>query len=112
MRILVCGSRSFANRTYAKSVLMAYPATTTIVHGGARGADSLAGEVAKELGMTVEVYPADWDGLGKRAGYVRNKQMVDSKPDLVIAFWNGVSKGTKHTIDLATAAGIPVEVYS
>lgn len=78
-----------------------------ILHGGARGADRLADIIARALGFEVEVYPADWT-LGKYAGILRNLEMLDSKPDLVIAFWDGSSRGTKHTMDAAFKRGIPV----
>ena len=50
------------------------------------------------------IYPADWLNLGKRAGYVRNTDIVKNS-DMIIAFWDGKSKGTKHTIGLAQKMG-------
>jgi hypothetical protein len=56
-------------------------------------------------------FPADWGTFGKRAGPIRNKQMLEEgKPDLVIAFWDGNSPGTKNMIDQAQAKGISVKV--
>ncbi len=61
------------------------PGSTTILHGGARGADQLASRIAARLGYAVEVYEADWS-TGRRAGPDRNLRMLDAKPDLVLAF--------------------------
>ena len=55
-------------------------------------------------------FPADWDTYGKQAGFIRNIQMLDEKPDLVIAFQKNASRGTQHTINEARKRGIPVEV--
>lgn len=68
--------------------------------GGAKGADSLAERFAKENNIETMIFPADWDKYGKNAGYIRNKDII-SNSDIVIAFWDGKSKGTKISIDLA-----------
>jgi len=75
-----------------------------VVSGGAPGADSLAEKWAKENKKMLTIYPADWLNLGKRAGYVRNTDIVKNS-DMIIAFWDGKSKGTKHTIGLAQKMG-------
>jgi hypothetical protein len=75
-----------------------------VVSGGAPGADSLAEKWAKENKKMLTIYPADWLNLGKRAGYVRNTDIVKNS-DMIIAFWDGNSKGTKHTIGLAQKMG-------
>jgi hypothetical protein len=108
MRILVCGGRDFNDYTLLSTTLNPYiHDDVTIVHGAAPGADSLAGRWAKDQGFVTETYPADWNKYGKRAGYIRNVQMLnEGKPDLVIAFPGG--KGTQMMINLAEAAGVPV----
>lgn len=73
----------------------------------ARGADSLAVQWARGYKITVEAYPARWSVYGKKAGYIRNKEMLDEgKPDLVVAFPGG--KGTSMMIELARKAGVRV----
>lgn len=121
MRVLVCGSRYF-RQPLAASAAVAFRLDklqkeadilrieVEIYHGDAQGADRWAATVAATKGMKVRAFPADWESYGKRAGYLRNIEMLDGKPDLVLAFWNGISKGTKHTIDEAMKRGIPVEV--
>lgn len=85
-----------------------------IVHGGAIGADSIAAQYAEYRGLETKVFLPDWEGLGKKAGFVRNKEMIDfiSKyPDKgCVVFWDGESKGTAHTIKLAKEYGIPLRV--
>ena len=81
----------------------------TIISGGARGADRLGEEYADNDGHPLEVYPADWDRYGKRAGYLRNEEMA-KQADTLLAFWDGESKGTKHMIDIALREGLNVVV--
>jgi len=64
------------------------------------------------LGVQADRWPADWAGLGKRAGYVRNVAMVQAEPtaDVCVAFIRDLSKGASNCADLAERAGIPVQV--
>ncbi len=110
LRVLVTGSRTWTDATKVAQTLAGHPRGTVFVHGAARGADQLAGDIAHGLGYDVEEYPADWRGKGKRAGIIRNLQMLDTGPDKVIAFWDGQSTGTRHTITEACQRGIPVKV--
>lgn len=112
MMVLVCGSRDWDDERSIMLRLVALPRDTTIIHGGARGADQIADRLAKIIGFTVRVIPAEWDKHGRAAGPIRNRAMVDERPDLVVAFQRGASRGTQHTIDIARARGIPVEVHS
>lgn len=110
MRVLICGSRSWDDIQTIRMRLVTLPPDTVIVHGAAPGADTIAGMLATDFGFTVEAHPADWDRHGKRAGIVRNLAMLDTHPDLVVAFYDGVSRGTGHTISEARRRGIAVEV--
>lgn len=153
MRLLVCGSRTFANpdpnvgnprwrqqQVFAWSVLqgiyemesIGYLLThvnhLTVIEGAAPGADTCAHEWATTPGphpaagpadwMLVlnERYPAVWTRHGKRAGYVRNQQMLDEgKPELVVAFYDGLerSRGTQMMTDIARKAGVETwELFS
>ena len=73
---------------------------TEVVSGGANGADALGKKLAKEYSIKYTEFPADWDTHGKAAGYIRNEQIIKNS-DKVIAFWDGKSKGTMHSINLA-----------
>lgn len=76
-----------------------------VIHGAARGADSLAGLWAKQRGVPEWAFPAQWDIFGKAAGPMRNKQMLDEgKPTHVLAFPGG--SGTRHMVSIALSAGI------
>jgi hypothetical protein len=104
MILAVVGSRSIVDYEWVKKkILETYPLDeiTEIVSGGARGVDSLAEKFAREYKKKLKVFPALWDVFGKSAGFQRNYQIVDYA-DEVIAFWDGFSNGTKHTIDTAS----------
>lgn len=77
--------------------------------GLARGADTLGTHYARERGIQVLEFPADWERLGRRAGMVRNLQMLEAA-DAVVAFWDGQSRGTAHTIGEAKKRGLPLRV--
>lgn len=122
--VLVCGSRH-ARRVHVPLIeaeLRLLPSTTAIIHGGngvydasgelIGGADMLADEVARGLGLDVTAYPADWDRLGRSAGPIRNRQMLDRGPNMVLAFWDGTSAGTFDTLSEARRRGIAVRVVS
>ncbi len=81
-----------------------------IVSGGAQGVDFLAELYAKKKSLKFTEFKADWDKLGKRAGFVRNTQMADYA-DRLIAIWDGKSRGTLHMIDTMNNRDKPVFVY-
>ena len=80
-----------------------------IISGAARGADTLGEKYAKERGYEIESHPANWDLYGKSAGYKRNVEMVENA-DAAIFFWDGESRGTKHSINLSKEKGIPYRI--
>ena len=110
MKYAVVGSRTFDDYAFMEKALSSYNDITTIISGGARGADSLAKKYALEHGLNYVEFPALWDVYGKSAGYLRNNQIVDAA-EIVIAFWDGKSKGTRHTIKLASDQGKTVHTY-
>lgn len=113
MRVLVCGSRDWPDEAVIADRLADFAGDAcTIIHGGARGADTMAADIAALYGYEVRAFPADWNTHGKRAGILRNLAMLDERPDLVIAFQVGESRGTQHTIDEARRRGIPVELHT
>ena len=107
MKILVCGGRDYTDRDAVFSFLDQLSGVTRVIHGGARGADTLAGEWADARDITCDMYPANWDKYGKAAGAIRNQQMLDeARPDAVVAFPGG--RGTADMVARATLAGVPV----
>lgn len=108
MRTIVAGSRGFSD--YGRLVAaLDMREISVVLSGTARGADRLGERYASERGIAVERYPAQWDVYGKRAGYLRNQEMAE-RADALVAFWDGVSPGTRHMIDLARRQGLRVWV--
>ena len=119
MKIIIAGSRDITDYSiiesgmkkikekYLKDVL---PHGLTILSGCARGVDTLAIQWAETHNADVHKYPANWSHFGKSAGYRRNDQMA-KHGDLLVAFWDKKSKGTKHMIECAQDKKIPVEVF-
>lgn len=104
-KVIVAGSREFNDYKLLEARLIHFfhgktPSEVEIVSGGARGADKLGERFAKETGCKLTIMNADWDTYGKSAGYRRNAEMAKYAEACVI-FWDGVSKGTKHMIELA-----------
>lgn len=110
-RVAIVGSRGWLNLEQVRAYVRSLPENAVIVSGAARGVDSAAEEEARKTGRRVQSFPADWDRLGKRAGYERNKDIIGAA-DRVVAFWDGTSRGTQHSINLAREAKKPVEVIT
>lgn len=115
-RLLITGSRNWDNWDVireALSVVHAEHGTNVIlVHGCARGADTMCAAVAQQYEWTIEEHPADWDKHGRAAGPIRNAQMVALGADLCIGFLGVASKGTRHCLAQAEKAGIPTRQYA
>jgi len=109
-KVLVCGGRDFDDRAAlfaALDRLHAQRAFGVVIAGGARGADTLAVEWATDRGIPTEVYMAEWDRLGRKAGPIRNQRMLDEgRPGLVVAFPGG--GGTAGMIALSRKADVEV----
>lgn len=118
MRILITGSREWTDRDLIREAIIfaaqtagAHPQETTIVHGGARGADTIAKEIGKQFGCQVEGHAADWATYRKAAGHRRNAEMVALGADACLAFPIGKSPGTRGCVALCEKAGIPITIY-
>lgn len=114
-RVLVCGSRHWADYSaIIEAIGHLDPLPSLIIHGGATGADTLAGEAAQRLGVPVQVFRADWIMHGRQAGFLRNVEMLrEGRPEIVLAFAApclAESRGTAHMVKLARRAGIPVQL--
>ena len=109
MKVIVCGGRNFYDAEmvakYLDMLLVIYR-FDTVIHGAARGADTLAGVWARRNHLDEEPHHADWDRLGRKAGVIRNAEMLKSRPQLVIAFPG--NRGTRNMMDQATANGVNV----
>lgn len=109
--ILICGSRAWTNEQAIRNQIEIYR-PLVIVNGGARGADTMAQNIALQLGITTKQYLPDWKLYGRSAGIKRNIIMLDeSRPDEVWAFQVNNSPGTSHMIKYATRKGCKVKVF-
>ena len=95
MKIAIIGSRNLTAENLGEYLP---PECTEIVSGGAKGIDSCAADYARTNGLILTEFLPDYQKYGRGAPLIRNKQIVDYA-DLVIAFWDGKSKGTKFTVD-------------
>jgi hypothetical protein len=117
MRILVIGSRDWTDSEAVRDAIVATIPTgvesAVVVHGACpTGADYHADTWGRLLsGLSVETYPAAWTLHGKRAGFLRNKAMVEAGADVCLAFIKNNSRGASMTARLAEEAGIPVRYY-
>ncbi len=113
-RVVIAGSRHFNDYALFCSVVdkclsrIRNEYDLIILSGHCSGTDLMAERYAKENGLALEVFPADWS-LGRKAGPLRNKQMVDVA-DFAIAFPSG-GPGTRSLIELAKQKGIPVRIH-
>jgi len=109
--LCVTGGRRFDDLPHLRQALDAVHREQRIkllVHGDAPGADRMAGRWAEDNGIDVRKFPAEWSRHGKRAGPIRNYQMLsESAPDLVLAFPGG--SGTQHCVDEAERLRIKVQ---
>jgi hypothetical protein len=118
MKLLVCGSRLWANRQFLYKVLDALHEKEKIqilIEGESRGADAMARDWAVKNKVSLRKFPAKWDSYGNGAGPVRNQLMLDKgAPDRVLAFHNDIagSRGTKDMVKKSLAAMVPVLIVS
>lgn len=102
MKLAVVGSRNFNDYSLMKKYLdkiHSVEPITCIISGGAAGADALSEVWAHENNISTLIFKPNWNKYGKRAGFIRNEDIIKSC-DKCIAYWDGVSKGTKHSINL------------
>ena len=113
LHMIVAGGRDFDDEAMLGRVLDHHvdPEADVILHGACpTGADALADKWARRNFAEVRRFPADWDRYGRRAGPIRNQEMA-REGSILIAFWDGKSRGTKGMIDLALCRGLEVHVY-
>lgn len=131
MRVIIAGGRDFCNQNYYPSTpegrkqcledeQKAFRQLTAllwavdysdleIVSGTAKGADTVGERFAQGNSIKLVKFPADWDGNGKAAGHIRNREMGDYSTHLIL-FWDGASKGSKGMLEYATNKGLKVRV--
>jgi len=113
-RVIVCGSRKFNDKELLYNTLddvVDEYGDIEIISGHAQGADRLAEAYAEDRELKLRIFPAAWKQFGKAAGPIRNRAMLKYAMQaypLVVAFWDGSSRGTKNMISLASSYGIDV----
>ena len=119
MKLIVAGGRDFKDYKLLKETLdnfqQEYGNITELVSGTAKGSDKLGEQYANENNIPIKRFVPDWEGLGKKAGHVRNRKMGSYAKEhngMLVAFWDKHSRGTKGMIDYATKIGLKsVVVY-
>jgi hypothetical protein len=113
-KLIVAGSRDFNDYELLKSKLdnaKKHFGVFEVVSGKARGADSLGERYAQENNLPIAEFPADWGTHGKKAGFLRNADMAEYADGCVV-FWDGISKGTQHMINLAKEKEIQLAIVN
>lgn len=111
MKLAIIGSRTFDDYERLDGTIESHlsrinaereyvPLFNEVISGGARGVDQLGARWAKEHGVKLTEFIPDWDRHGKRAGFLRNEDIV-AAADFVLAFWDGKSKGTGNSLSIA-----------
>ncbi|HXM71751.1 MAG TPA: SLOG family protein [Candidatus Dormibacteraeota bacterium] len=111
MRVAIVGSRRFSEPARVSDYVNALPPRALIITGSASGVDAAATKAARAKGIPVQVIPASFDELSDAArSAARNQRLVDAC-DLLVAFWDGSSKGTRSTVERALDSGKEVHVF-
>jgi len=114
-KVLVCGDKNWTDRKAIKRELSRVTGVgILVIHGGAQGADILAGQVASELGYKVWVVSAEWEKYGEAAGLLQRAEILNVKPDLILAFHPDLnqSKETKDLLKQASKMHIPYKHFT
>lgn len=108
MKVAVIGSRGLTVSNLEKFLP---EGVTEIVSGGARGVDTCAANYATENNIPVRIFKPDYERYGGKAAPLRRNIQIIEYSDLVLAFWDGKSRGTKFVIDNCRKLGKKVEVF-
>lgn len=110
MQVAVIGSRGFNDYELVVRTLSNLH-ITLLISGSAKGADSLGERYANENNIETLIFKPDWEKHGKAAGMIRNTDIVNNS-ELIVAFWDQTSKGTKDSIDKAKKLGKKIVVIN
>lgn len=114
MRVAIIGSRKYPDPhqvcEFVQALATKYPHAVVVSGACPNSPDEWAVTEAKLCGLKVKEYPADWEKHGKKAGFLRNHDIVNDA-DYVVAFQLGRSRGTQHSIDIAQKLGKNVYIY-
>ena len=111
LRVAIVGSRRFADPERVSDYVKALSPRASIITGSSSGVDAEATKAARARGIPVQVIPASFEELSDAGKSVlRNQRLVDAC-DVLVAFWDGVSKGTRSTVERALDSGKEVHVF-
>jgi predicted Rossmann fold nucleotide-binding protein DprA/Smf involved in DNA uptake len=111
MRIAIVGSRRYSEPARVSDYVDALPPRASIITGSASGVDAAATKAARAKGIPVQVMPASFDEMADASrAAARNQRLVDAC-DVLVAFWDGSSKGSRTTVERALDAGKEVHVF-
>jgi len=111
LRVAIVGSRHFSDPVRVIDYVKSLPLRASIITGSASGVDAAATKAAREKGIPVQVIPASFDELADASkSAARNQRLVDAC-DVLVAFWDGSSKGTRSTVERALDSGKEVHVF-
>ena len=111
MRVAFVGSRHYPDPGRVTDYVKSLPARASIITGSASGVDAAATKAGRERGIPVNVMPASFEELADASrSAARNQRLVDAC-DVLVAFWDGTSRGTRTTIDRALDSGKEVHVF-
>ncbi len=112
MKVIIAGGRDFDDYDMLcqrVDRILSRQTEIEIVSGAAKGADKLGERYAEERGYNITRFIADWNRYGKRGGYIRNEDMANYA-DALILFWDGMSKGSKHMLEIASEYDLKIRV--
>jgi predicted Rossmann fold nucleotide-binding protein DprA/Smf involved in DNA uptake len=111
VKVAIVGSRRFAESSRVSDYVNALPPRASIITGSASGVDATATKAARAKGIPVQVMPASFDEMADASrSAARNQRLVDAC-DVLVAFWDGSSRGTRATVERALDSGKEVHVF-
>ena len=111
MRVAIVGSRHFSEPERVAEYVNGLPPRASIITGSASGVDAAATKAARDKGMPVQVIPASFDEMADASkASARNQRLIDAC-DVLVAFWDGSSKGTRATVERALDSGKEVHIF-
>ena len=111
MKVAIVGSRHFSDLQHVVGYVNGLPERASIITGSASGVDAEATKAARAKGIPVQVIPASFDEVADPSkAAARNQRLIDAC-DVLVAFWDGKSKGTRSTVERALDSGKEVHVY-
>jgi NADP-dependent 3-hydroxy acid dehydrogenase YdfG len=111
LKVAIVGSRHFVEPARVAEYVKSLPPRASVITGSASGVDAAATKAAREKGIPVQVVPASFEELSDASkAAARNQRLVDAC-DVLVAFWDGTSKGTRATVERALDSGKEVHVF-